>query len=162
MPKNQRSSVSSDASTAVQAVSPNAAKSADATASAETMTALHVDIVSGVADEIVSIYSGDELLLTTPLQAAHLGDTLRFDCPITPGEHSFRVVLSRADETVLVEKSSTSQIRAEGSNFLGVHVTRRAKMLVKHESSLEVVWPSTPAPIAAAVTAHAENGLALR
>jgi hypothetical protein len=126
------------------------------------MTPLHVDIVSGVADEVISIYVGEELLLTTPLQAAHLGDTLRFDCPITPGEHAFRVVLSRADETVLVEKSNTSQIRAEGSNFLGVHVTRRAKMLVKHESSLEVVWPSTTAPIAAAVSARADSGLALR
>jgi serine/threonine protein kinase len=161
-PKNQRSSVSSDASTAIQAVPTNAAKSAATTAPAVTTTPLHVDIVSGVTDEIVSIYSGDELLLTTQLQAAHLGDTLRFDCPITPGEHAFRVVLSRADETVLVEKSSTSQIRAEGSNFLGVHVTRRAKMLLKHESALEVVWPSTPAPIAAAVTAHAESGAALR
>ena len=162
MSKNQRSSVSSDASTAIQAVPTNAAKSAATTAPAVTTTPLHVDIVSGVTDEIVSIYSGDELLLTTQLQAAHLGDTLRFDCPITPGEHAFRVVLSRADETVLVEKSSTSQIRAEGSNFLGVHVTRRAKMLLKHESALEVVWPSTPAPIAAAVTAHAESGAALR
>ncbi len=167
-PKNHRSSVSSDASTATQPVSPNSTKSAASTTTAKgstpavTMTPLHVDIISGVADEVISIYVGDELLLTTPLQAAHLGDTLRFDCPITPGEHAFRVVLSRTDETVLVEKSSTSLIRAEGSNFLGVHVTRRAKMLVKHESSLEVVWPSTPAPIAAAVSARAESGLTLR
>lgn len=160
--KNQRSSASSDASTATQPVSQNSAKSAPASTSPVTMTPLHVDIVSGVADEVVSIYVGDELLLTTPLQAAHIGDTLRFDCPITPGEHAFRVVLSRADETVLVEKSSTSLIRAEGSNFLGVHVTRRAKMLVKHESSLEVVWPSTTAPIATAVSARADSGLALR
>jgi serine/threonine protein kinase len=168
-PKSQRSSATLDASAATQPASLNSTKSAGASATAArgstppmTMTPLHVDIVSGVADEVISIYVGDELLLTTPLQAAHIGDTLRFDCPITPGEHAFRVVLSRADETVLVEKSSTSLIRAEGSNFLGVHVTRRAKMLVKHESSLEVVWPSTTAPIATAVSARAESGTALR
>ncbi len=162
-PKSQRSSASSDASAATQTTSP-AATTATARSSTPpvTTTPLHVDIVSGVADQVVSIYVGDELLLTTPLQAAHIGDTLRFDCPISPGEHAFRVVLSRADETVLVEKSSTSLIRAEGSNFLGVHVSRRAKMLVKHESSLEVVWPSTTAPIAAAVSARADSGLALR
>jgi len=161
-PKSQRSLASPDASAATQTESPATTTTATGSTPPVTTTPLHVDIVSGVADEVVSIYVGDELLLTTPLQAAHIGDTLRFDCPISPGEHAFRVVLSRADETVLVEKSSTSLIRAEGSNFLGVHVTRRAKMLVKHESSLEVVWPSTTAPIATAVSARAESGTALR
>lgn len=161
-PKSQRSLASSDASAATQTVSPATSTTAKGAAPPVTKTPLHVDIVSGVADEVLSIYSGDELLLTTQLEAAHLGDTMRFDCPVTPGEHAFRVVLSRADETVLVEKSSTSLIRAEGSNFLGVHVTRRAKMLVKHESSLEVVWPSTTAPMATAVSARAESGMALR
>jgi serine/threonine protein kinase len=161
-PKGQRPLASSDASAATLTVSPATSPTAKGSTPSVTKTPLHVDIVSGVADEVLSIYSGDELLLTTQLQAAHLGDTMRFDCPITPGEHAFRVVLSRTDETVLVEKSSTSLIRAEGSNFLGVHVTRRAKMLVKHESSLEVVWPSTTAPIATAVSARAESGMALR
>jgi serine/threonine protein kinase len=161
-PKSQRSLASADTSAATQTVSPATSTAAKGATPPVTKTPLHVDIVSGVADEVLSIYSGDELLLTTALEAAHLGDTMRFDCPVTPGEHAFRVVLSRADETVLVEKSSTSLIRAEGSNFLGVHVTRRAKMLVKHESSLEVVWPSTTAPIATAVSARAESGMALR
>jgi serine/threonine protein kinase len=161
-PKSQRSLASSNTAAATPTVSPATTTTAKGSTPPVTKTPLHVDIVSGVADEVLSIYSGDELLLTTQLQAAHLGDTMRFDCPITPGEHAFRVVLSRTDETVLVEKSSTSLIRAEGSNFLGVHVTRRAKMLVKHESSLEVVWPSTTAPIATAVSARAESGMALR
>ncbi|MEQ1473042.1 MAG: protein kinase, partial [Candidatus Acidiferrum sp.] len=51
-------------------------------------TTLRIDIQSGVTDQTVEIYSGNELLLTTPLQSAHLGDTLRFNCPITAGEHS--------------------------------------------------------------------------
>jgi serine/threonine protein kinase len=161
-PKSLRSLASSDASAATPTLSPAASTAAKGAASPVAKTPLHVDIVSGVADEVLSIYSGDELLLTTQLEAAHLGDTLRFDCPVTPGQHAFRVVLARADETVLLEKSSTSLIRAEGSNFLGVHVTRRAKMLVKHESSLEVVWPSATPPIATAVSARAESGMALR
>jgi len=129
---------------------------------ASSKTSLHIDIVSAVADENVSIFSGDELLLSTPLQASHIGDTLRFECPVTPGEHSFRVVLARSDETVLVEKASTSQIRSGASNFLGVHVSRHAKLFLKHEALLEVVWPSTVAPIAAFVPQHPESELALR
>jgi serine/threonine-protein kinase len=125
-------------------------------------TSLHVDIVSAVADENISVFADEELLLSSPLQASHIGDTLRFECPVTPGEHSFRVVLARSDETVLVEKANTSQIRSDASNFLGVHVSRRAKLFLKHESSLEVVWPSTVAPIAASVSQHPESELALR
>jgi serine/threonine protein kinase len=123
---------------------------------------LHIDVVSTVVDETLSVYAGDELLLSTPLEAAHLGDTMRFDCPVSPGEHAFRVVLSRADESVLLEKDSTSQIRADGTNFLGVHITRRTKLLLKHETSLEVVWPSTNAPIAAGVTPRSIEALAMR
>ena len=126
-----------------------------------TKSSLHVDIVSGVTDETISIFAGDQLLLTTPLEAAHLGDTLRFECAVTPGELSFRVVVTRADETVLVEKDSTSQIRADGSNFLGIHVSRRSKLLFKHETSLEVVWPSTSAPVVASAS-QPTGGPALR
>jgi serine/threonine protein kinase len=125
-------------------------------------TALYVDVVSSVADETLAVYAGDELLLSTPLEAAHLGDTMRFECPVTAGEHSFRVVLTRKDETVLVQKGSTSQIRADASNFLGVHVTRRAKLFLKHEFALEVVWPSTTAPVAAALTPRPLDALAMR
>jgi serine/threonine protein kinase len=125
-------------------------------------TSLHIDIVSGVADENVSIFAGDELLLSTPLEATHIGDTLRFECPVTLGEHSFRVVLSRSDETVLIEKASTSQIRSDASNFLGVHVSRHAKLFLKHEALLEVVWPSTVAPIATSASQHPEGELAFR
>jgi len=124
---------------------------------------LHIDVVSTVTDETLSIFSGDELLLTTPLQAGHVGDTLRFDCPVAPGQHAFRVVLTRPDESVLVEKANTSQIRADASNFLGIHVLRHNKLFVKHETSLEVVWPSAPAPVVVAGGApHAVGALTLR
>jgi serine/threonine protein kinase len=108
-------------------------------------TMLHIDIVSGVTDQTLAIYSGDELLLTTPLQPEHLGDTLRFNCPISAGEHALRVVLYRGDKTVLMHKENNSELHADSANNMQVRVNRRAKMLVKHETSLEVVWPSSTA-----------------
>jgi serine/threonine protein kinase len=112
---------------------------------AVAQTMLHIDIVSGVTDQTLAIYSGDELLLTTPLQPEHLGDTLRFNCPISPGGHALRVVLYRGDKTVLMHKENNSELHADGANSMQVRVNRRAKMLVKHETSLEVVWPSSTA-----------------
>jgi hypothetical protein len=79
------------------------------------------------------------------LQPAHLGDTLRFNCPITAGEHALRVVLYRGDKTVFMHKENNSELHADGTNTMEVRVNRRSKMLVKHETSLEVVWPSSTA-----------------
>ena len=114
-------------------------------AAAVAQTMLHIDIVSGVTEQTLAIYSGDELLLTTPLQPEHLGDTLRFNCPISAGEHALRVVLYRGDKTVLMHKENNSELHADGANTMQVRVNRKAKMLVKHETSLEVVWPSSTA-----------------
>jgi hypothetical protein len=108
-------------------------------------TTLRIDIQSGVTDQTLEIYSGDELLLTAPLQSAHLGDTLRFNCPITAGEHALRVVLYRADKTVFMHKENNSELHADGTNTMEVKVNRKSKMLLKHETSLEVVWPSSTA-----------------
>ena len=108
-------------------------------------TTLRIDIVSGVTDQTLAIYSGDELLLTTPLQSAHLGDTLRFNCPISAGEHALKVVLYRGDKTVFMHKENNSELHAEGANTMEVRVNRKSKMLLKHETSLEVVWPSSTA-----------------
>ena len=155
-PQRKRSLVANSAASTTAATPPAEIRSADeagainTTASAVPVrkAALHVDVVSTVVDETLSIYADDEQLLSTPLQAAHLGDTLRFECPIAMGEHTFRVVLSRPDATLLVEKKNTTQIGPDTSNFLGVHVLKRSKLLVKRETSLEVVWPSTTAAIA--------------
>jgi serine/threonine protein kinase len=110
-----------------------------------SQTTLRIDIVSGVTDQTLAIYAGDELLLTTPLQPEHLGDTLRFNCPITAGEHALRVVLYRGDKTVSMHKENNSELHADGTNTMEVRVNRRSKMLLKHETSLEVVWPSSTA-----------------
>src|SRR5271165_6445482 len=130
--------------------------------SATARLLLHVDVLSTVSDEVISVFADDELLLSTPLQAGHVGDTMRFDCPLARGEHVFRVVLTRSDASMLVQKENSSQISASSSNFMGIHVTRHAKLLLKHEPSLEVVWPSTIAPGAASIAAHAESAVAMR
>ena len=105
---------------------------------------LHINIVSEVTEQTtLAVFSGDELLLTTPLKPEQVGDTLRFNCPIVAGEHALRVVLYRADKTVFMHKENKSELHADGANTMEVHVNRKSKMLVKHETSLEVVWPST-------------------
>jgi serine/threonine protein kinase len=150
----------SSASAAHAAVAqPGNAGTKSATVSKSTM---HVDLLASVADETLSVYADKELLLSTPLQTTHLGDTLRFDCQVEPGEHAFRVVLTRPDDSIVLEKDSTSEIRPNGTNFLGIHVTRRAKLLVKHEVTLEVVWPSTGAPVLTPAAPKAADVMASR
>jgi len=105
---------------------------------------LRINIISEVTEQTtLAVFSGDELLLTTPLKPEQMGDTLRFNCPIVAGEHALRVVLYRADKTVFMHKENKSELHTDGANTMEVHVNRKSKMLVKHETSLEVVWPST-------------------
>lgn len=120
-----------------------AANAAPAKAAVAQAT-LHINIVSEVTEQTtLAVFSGDELLLMTPLKPEQIGDTLRFNCPIVAGEHALRVVLYRADKTVFMHKENKSELDADGANTMEVHVNRKSKMLVKHETSLEVVWPST-------------------
>jgi hypothetical protein len=110
---------------------------------AVVQTTLRINIVSEVTEQsTLAVFSGDELLLTTPLKPQQAGDTLRFNCSIVAGEHALRVVLYRADKTVFMHKENKSELHADGANTMEVHVNRKSKMLVKHETSLEVVWPS--------------------
>ena len=128
-------------------------------------TTLRINIVSAVTEQTtLAVFSGDELLLTTPLKPAQVGDTLRFNCPIVAGEHALRVVLYHADKTVFMQKENKSELHVDGANTMEVHVNRKAKMLVKHETSLEVVWPSrTTSSSAEAVQGFKPAGaLALR
>jgi serine/threonine protein kinase len=105
---------------------------------------LRINIVSEVTEQTtLAVFSGEELLLTTPLKPEQVGDTLRFNCPIVAGEHALRVVLYRPDKTVFMHKENKSELHADGANTMEVHVNRKSKMLVKHETLLEVVWPST-------------------
>jgi serine/threonine protein kinase len=114
----------------------------DANPPAARQTSLNIAVVSDVGEETLAIYSDDNLLLTTPLESAHRGDTLRFSCPIEAGDHVLRVTVFRSAREVVAQKENNSELHADGSNTLEVHINRRSRMLVKHQIALEIVWPS--------------------
>ena len=115
---------------------------ADAAPSATPQASLNIAVVSDVGDETLAIYADDTLLVTTPLETAHRGDTLRFSCPIAPGDHILRVTVFRGPKEVVAQKENSSELHADGSNTMEVRVSRHARMLVKHQIALEIVWPS--------------------
>ena len=114
----------------------------DATPSATRQTSLNIAVVSDVGEETLAIYSDDNLLLTTPLESAHRGDTLRFSCPIDAGGHVLRVTVFRGAREIVAQKENNSELYADGSNTIEVRINRRSRMLVKHQIALEIVWPS--------------------
>lgn len=110
--------------------------------SPKPLASLSVEIVSAIAEETLAIYSGQNLLITTRLDAAHLGKPLHFDCPLSAGAHPLRVVLYRADESLHVQKEGFAEIVSDGSNTLDIRIDRRAKFLIRKEATLEVSWPN--------------------
>jgi serine/threonine protein kinase len=110
--------------------------------SPKQLASLSVEIVSAIAEETLAIYSGQNLLISTRLDAAHLGEPLHFDCPLSAGAHPLRVVLYRADESLHVQKEGFAEIVSDGSNTLDIRIDRRAKFLIRKEATLEVSWPN--------------------
>jgi serine/threonine protein kinase len=105
---------------------------------------LQIDI-STVADGTLVIFADHSLLATTPLHAKP-AQNLHLTHVLPAGPHELRVVLYRPDKTLQVEKQGLGEIRLDSPNTLTIRVSRRAKLLVKHETALEVVWPSASAP----------------
>ena len=103
---------------------------------------LRVWVVSTVAEETLTVYAGQDVLISTQLDSAHLGEPLHFDCPLSPGVHPLRVALYRADESLHMQKEGIAEIVSDGSNTLEIHVNRRSKLLIRKEATLEVNWPN--------------------
>jgi serine/threonine-protein kinase len=136
-------SVASDAGTKSPNKTATAGKSpTDAAPSATRQTSLNIAVVSDVGEETLAIYSDDNLLLTTPLESAHRGDTLRFSCRVEAGGHVLRVTVFRGAREVVAQKDNNSELSADSSNTIEVRINRRSRMLVKHQIALEIVWPS--------------------
>ncbi len=114
---------------------------------------LSIEIDSTVGDGALAIFADQTLLFTTELHAATIAVPIRLEHALPLGPHQLRVALYRPDKSLQVAKEGLGEIRTDGANILHIHVTKRAKMLVRHETSLEVLWPSaltpTPAPSAA-------------
>jgi serine/threonine protein kinase len=111
-------------------------------------SSLRIEIVSAIANETIAVYAGQELLLSTRLEPEHVGESLHFDCPLSPGSHPLRVALYGADLSLHVQKEGLSQILSDGSNTLDIHINRRPKLLIRKETTLEVSWPN---PLSAGV-----------
>jgi hypothetical protein len=105
---------------------------------------LQIDI-SAVADGTLAIFADHALLTTTALHAKP-AQNLHFTHVLLAGPHELRVVLYRPDKTLQVEKEGLGEIRMGGPNTLTIRVSRRAKLLVKHETALEVIWPTSANP----------------
>jgi serine/threonine protein kinase len=110
--------------------------------SPKQLASLSVEIVSTVAEETLAVYSGQDLLVSTRLDAVHLGEPLHFDCPLSAGAHPLRVVLYRADQSMHAQKEGFAEIVSDGSNTLDIRIDRRAKFLIRKEATLEVSWPN--------------------
>jgi serine/threonine protein kinase len=118
---------------------------------------LSIEIDSTVGDGALAIFADQTLLFTTELHATAVATPIRLEHALPIGPHQLRVALYRADKSLQVAKEGLGEIRTDGRNTLHIHVTKRAKMLVRHETSLEVLWPSALAPTAVpAATASAK------
>lgn len=106
------------------------------------LASLRVEIVSAIAEETLVVYSGQDVLISSPLDSAHRGEPLHFDCPLSPGAHPLRVALYRADESLHMQKEGFAEIVSEASNTLDIRVNRRSKLLIRKEATLEVSWPN--------------------
>jgi serine/threonine protein kinase len=106
------------------------------------LASLRVEIVSAIAEETLAVYAGQDVLISTRLDSAHLGEPLHFDCPLSPGAHPLRVALYRADESLHMQKEGFAEIATDGSNTLDIRVNRRSKLLIRKDVVLEVSWPN--------------------
>jgi serine/threonine protein kinase len=113
---------------------------------------LKIEIDSSVADGALAIFADQTLLYTIDLKANAPGAPVKLEQNLPPGPHQLRVALYRADKSLQVAKEGLGEMRTDSTNTLHIHVSKKAKMLVKHENALDVAWPSAmgPAPVTAA------------
>jgi serine/threonine-protein kinase len=111
---------------------------------------MKIEIDSTVADGALAVFSDQTLLFTTDLHATTAGAPIKLEHVLPLGPHQLRVAVYRSDKSMQVSKEGLGEIRSEGANTLHVHVTKKAKMLVRHETALDVWWPSAMAPGATA------------
>jgi hypothetical protein len=107
---------------------------------------LRIEIDSTVAEGALAIFADQTLLFTTELHTSTASEPMRLEHNLPVGPHQLRVALYRPDKSLQVSKEGLGEIRIEGQNALHIHVTKRAKLLVKHETSLDVIWPSAATP----------------
>ena len=120
---------------------------------------LKIEIDSTVGDGALAIFADQTLLYTTDLKANSPAQPIKLEQSLPPGPHQLRVALYRADKSLQVAKEGLGEMHIDSPNTLRIHVAKKSKMLVKHENSLDVAWPSAmgPAPVSAANFAAARK-----
>jgi serine/threonine protein kinase len=111
-------------------------------------SSLQIEITSAVNEGTLTVFADRELLFSADLATQKQGRPLHFEHALPPGPHQFRVALYRVDRSLQLEKEGFAETRGDGADTLAVHVTRRAKLLIRRELALEVTWPGALAPAA--------------
>jgi serine/threonine protein kinase len=114
-------------------------------AAAEQHAGLQIAITSTSSDGTLAVFADQNLLFTTELHAGAAAEPLRLERTLPAGPHQLRVALYRPDKSLLVQKEGLAELRTDNSNTLEIRVSRRKKLLLRREDSLEVIWPSAPA-----------------
>jgi protein kinase-like protein len=118
-------------------------------ANAVARVGLRIQIDTKIADGTLAVFADKDLLLTTPMHvAADLEEPIELKNALAAGPHQLRVVLYRSDKSLQTEKEGLGEIRGNGDNLLTIKVSRRSKMLLKHQTALDVIWPSAVTPVA--------------
>ncbi len=129
------------ASTAVQ--TPIKLTSAGPTphSTAAAQVPLNIEIASTVDGETIAVYADQHLVATSSLSVTAVGETLHLERPLAAGPHEFRVALYRPDQSLHLERGGLAEIQPGAANLLSIKVVKHAKMLVKHDAALEILWP---------------------
>jgi len=96
---------------------------------------------SAVDGETIAVYADQHLVATSSLSLTAAGEALHLERPLAAGHHEFRVALYRPDQSLHLERGGLAEIQAGAANLLSIRVVKHAKMLVKHDAALEILWP---------------------
>ena len=125
----------------VSAGQPSRSSSRGAPAAVRAVS-LAIEISSAIDGATLAVFMDQQLVATTSLSVTRPGESLRLDRSLSPGPHEFRIALYRQDQTLQTAKQGLGELAPGSSNRLTVHVLRRAKMLVRHNADLDILWPA--------------------
>src|SRR5256886_773827 len=125
---------------------------------AASHSSLQIEITSAVREGTVIVFADRELLFSASLAEEKKGQPLHFEHALAAGPHQFRVALYKADRSLQLEKEGFAETRGDGENTMAVHITRRAKLLIRHELALDVTWPGGAAPTAGGRSGERTSG----
>ncbi|HTC77832.1 MAG TPA: serine/threonine-protein kinase, partial [Terriglobales bacterium] len=121
-------------------------------------SSLQIEITSAVREGTVIVFADRELLFSVNLAEEKKGQPVHFEHTLAAGPHQFRVALYKADRSLQLEKEGFAETRGDGENTMAVHITRRAKLLIRHELALDVTWPGGAAQTAAGRSGEHTSG----